>query len=60
MSGKETVVLETVLENLSRPNQAGDEIAPVKQLEQGDDEIYNSLYSVMKAGEDSNKINKDK
>lgn len=61
MSKKESVVLETVLEDLKRPNEAGDQIAPVKPLEHGEDDVYNSLYSALKSEEDSsNKINKNK
>lgn len=58
MSKKETVVLETVLNDLSRPNQEGDQIAPVKPLVEGEDEVYDSLYAAMKSGEDTSKINK--
>lgn len=61
MSKKESVVLETVLEDLKRPNEAGDQITPVKPLEYGEDDVYNSLYSALKSEEDSsNKINKNK
>ena len=58
MSSKETVVLETVLSDLNRPNQEGDQIVPVQPLAAGEDEVYNSLYATLKAGVEISKINK--
>lgn len=61
MSGKETIVIETVLEDLNRPVQPGDKVVPIKPLKEGEDEVYNSLYSILKAGESNpSEINKNK
>lgn len=50
----ETVLIEDLLVDLTRPTTAEDEIAPIKTPEElQDDPVYSSLYSSLKKNEPS-------
>lgn len=58
MSKKESVLIEDLMVDLTRPNKPEDPIAEIKTPEElMDDEVYASLYQSMKKNEPENKKN---